>query len=1332
MEDECKNRETPVVRLQRCGEPMTSKVIGAVMVVMIQLLAALAVLPAQSGAVPAEIGTLVNFANGNSQQDFLFPEKGDDGSLSFRIPANSTVLNATFKVTGSFLGGTIHVDHTNDTPAGWGGDGNNQPEYNNTTTVDTGEALTLHLSQLGPLNARKSYGAGSTPTGVAVGDINNDGKNEVLVCNYANNNISVYTTSSTGDLKYSTSYSTSTRPWHLALGDLNNDDLIDVAVACGGSSATNLDVLTQKSDGTLNAKSTISVNTGTSNAYFVDVGDINNDGEKDLVITDEASKTMKYYFQNTTSGGFDSGSFSTGVYPSGVAIGNLVSHSGNEVALFDKGNPYYYYYSDPTLRVLEQSSGSLATHASYTLTSWNYDWYHYTEPYPVAVGDITGDGSDDIAFCWYYYSGGAFYLSVYPQSSGDIGTRVDYTNGVSSPRDMVIGDINADGKNELLLANNAENKFAIYNQTSAGKLFNQKSMNTGKKPTGIAIGDINQDGMNDVVTADGTDGTVSVFLQPPWFNGTFISRAYTAPRPNEYARILAARPTWNITANGQLYSVFLSNDGRTWYNVTGAKGQWLDFPMAGSGLKYMIHMNSTRATVSPKVLDFSLDYKYGTDPKDILIDVGAEGEIIEYQHPGFLNGSEWVNDFSSTLNQWIGEHLNEKDQFGFIAIPIYFSVGGMGRVTFSNITIRYDRPPNIPVLLGPGENSYVGIVPTFRILCFDPDNDTLKYFVQLSETRDFAAIFRTLDMTQSTAGWTKAEYASNETAVYNTPPGQMFQSGKNYYWRARVFDGTLWSDWSRNLMSLGPGYFSIDSVAPEAAAASPQYSKQNDFDVTWGGQDPAPGSGLIANPFDVQVKIDDGEWTDWVVGTSQTMQTYSGEPGHTYYFRARATDIAGNRKIYSGGNGDTATTIDPNVPASAVKRLPEYQTTVRFTVEWTGTDGIGGSGIVNYDVAFRDGGGQWTDWLSGTTATSAEFEGQQGHVYRFQARSRDRAGNLEEYPGGEGDARTAVDTTPPSGTVVDDGTETPSAISLHATLVFTDAESDVAGYEYRVGTSREGSDVMRPTAAADADLTISGLNLSVGPVYYIGARARNRAGLWGPWASTDGISVGAGANTATVSYASGMQNDPLIKVTLGGSAAGGVRIIDGDLEVRRATYYRGELGTWSNWMEVGQNGGDLASADYGAERGMAYQFRYRIKSEYNVWSGWAEPGTTLRINAGPVAVGGTDASAEAGKKVPFDATRSWDPDGDAIASYLWDFGDGKTDTKGATAHSWKKAGIYTVTLTVSDGSLNSTVTQKVRIRSPGAASTPGFEGALALLAAGAVLVLVAVRRKRRA
>jgi hypothetical protein len=113
-------------------------------------------------------------------------------------------------------------------------------------------------------------------------------------------------------------------------------------------------------------------------------------------------------------------------------------------------------------------------------------------------------------------------------------------------------------------------------------------------------------------------------------------------------------------------------------------------------------------------------------------------------------------------------------------------------------------------------------------------------------------------------------------------------------------------------------------------------------------------------------------------------------------------------------------------------------------------------------------------------------------------------------------------------------------------------------------------------------------------------------------------------------------------------------------------------------------------------------------------------------------VGGTDASAETGKKVVFDGTRSWDPDGDAIAAYSWDFGDGKKDTKGSTTHAYKKPGTYTVTLTVSDGRLNSTTTQTVRIRSPSVQSTPGFEGMFGLLAIGAGLAAVAWRRRRNA
>jgi hypothetical protein len=1310
---------------------MNGKAVLAVTVVMIQLVGALAILPVFSGEARADKGLLTTFLNGNAVQRYDFAEKGEDWSLSFRLPANATVLNATFKVTGTFLPGSNRVDQRNDTPEGWGGVGNNQPDYNNTTSVDGGTGVQLALNQLGPLGARTGYTAGNSPSGVAIGDINSDGYNEVVACNHDDANIYVYTTDSAGTLTYSTSYNTDSKPWDVVIGDVSGDGLNDVVLSCGDGSTSYVDVLTQKSDGTLSSMASYTASSGSSQSYFVAVGDVNQDSLNDVVTINEAGKQLQVFTQ-TSSGTLNSAtSYSVGDYPSGVSIGDFCTDKdGNEVASFDKGSTYYGYYTSPTLRLWEQDINyALTKHATYNYGSWIYDWQNYQKPRPLEVGDVSGDGKDDVVFCW--YDGSSTYLSVYCQTGGDVSSRVDYTNGVSSPRHLAIGDINNDGLNEVVLCNIDDGKFQIYNQTANGRLNSMKGVNTGKEPTGIAIGDINRDNKNDVATADSSGGEVGVYLQLPWFNGSFTSRAITAPKPNDYAKVLDARPYWNISANGQSYSVWLSNDDVHWTNVTGAKGQWLTFSTVGSSLKYRIYMNSTKASGTPRLNNFQLDYNYGTDPKDIVIDIANDGDFIEYDHKGFLNGSDWLNDFSSTLNQYLLDHQGDKDSFGYIQIPIYFRCGGMGTLAFSNISIIYDRPPYQPILLSPTDNSYVSSTPTLRILCRDPDNDTLKYYVELSTTRDFASVFRTLDMTTSTLGWTKANFSSEEVAVYNTLPAMMLESGMSFYWRARAFDGTLWSDWSRTLTSVGPGFFSIDSVAPEATASSPQYTKSNDFEVTWSGNDPMPGSHLTATPFDVQYKVDDGDWTDWMTQTADTKATYSGEPGHTYYFRVRATDIAGNRKIYSGGDGDTSTIIDPNPPTSSVKKLPDFVTGTKFTVEWTGTDGVGGSGILNYDIQVRDGAGAWTDCLPGTASTSAEYDGLQGHTYRFQSRAHDRAGNLEDYPGGDGDSRTTVDTTPPAGFVTDDGSDTASAISLHATLQFSESESGIAGFEYRVGTSRDGSDIVRPTATSDSDLTIPGLNLSVGPTYYIGARARNGAGLWSGWSSSDGIVVSSGANVATINYTDGMQNDVVIHIQLGGSTAGGVRISDGELQVRKATYYRGELGSWSNWMDVGAGGHALVSSDYTGERGQAYQFRYRIRSELNVWSGYAAPSNYVRINAPPVAVGGTDMTSVAGRKLAMDGSNSWDPDGDAVAAYLWNFGDrSKPDTRAATSHSFKKAGTYLVTLTVSDGHLNATTSFYVRVRNAESSSTPGFEGAFAILAVAAALVLALVRRRR--
>ena len=70
-------------------------------------------------------------------------------------------------------------------------------------------------------------------------------------------------------------------------------------------------------------------------------------------------------------------------------------------------------------------------------------------------------------------------------------------------------------------------------------------------------------------------------------------------------------------------------------------------------------------------------------------------------------------------------------------------------------------------------------------------------------------------------------------------------------------------------------------------------------------------------------------------------------------------------------------------------------------------------------------------------------------------------------------------------------------------------------------------------------------------------------------------------------------------------------------------------------------------------------------------------------NQPPEAVAGDDQVGEPGDSFAFDGSASNDPDGQ-IASYHWDFGDGSTATGAQVNHSYDAAGVYAVTLTVSD------------------------------------------------
>jgi hypothetical protein len=155
-------------------------------------------------------------------------------------------------------------------------------------------------------------------------------------------------------------------------------------------------------------------------------------------------------------------------------------------------------------------------------------------------------------------------------------------------------------------------------------------------------------------------------------------------------------------------------------------------------------------------------------------------------------------------------------------------------------------------------------------------------------------------------------------------------------------------------------------------------------------------------------RLDTGDWLTYTVPFS-----VASDGNHTLDYYSIALD---------GAREPTRTAelrIDATAPSSAVNLLPAYHDTVSFTVAWSGNDNTG-SGIASYDVEYKDGADSaWRRWFTGTTSTSAVYTGaQRGHVYYFQSRARDIAGNSETFPGGRGDTSTFVNS------VVNGGFET--------------------------------------------------------------------------------------------------------------------------------------------------------------------------------------------------------------------------------------------------------------------------------------------------------------------
>jgi hypothetical protein len=331
----------------------------------------------------------------------------------------------------------------------------------------------------GTFQPPRSYDSGGSETGgIAIADLNGDGKFDVIVANTcaagtfcdANSNtgsVAVLLGNGDGTFQPAHAYSTGKQlSSYLALGDFNRDGKLDVVVAdgCGGCGLHNIAVLLGNGDGTFGSPRSYELG---GEPQGIAVGDIDGDGKLDVVVGLES----------------DSG-----------------QPNGSSVVLFGEGDGTF-----PTSRTLNPAG-----------------------TYP-ALADVNGDGRLDLIVatpCGNTKCTKNGVGVLLGEGDGSFQPIQIYNSGGDLLDFVAIGDLNRDGKPDIFVADFLGKVGTLLG--AGDGTFSPVQLSTpalGFGANAMAVGDVNGDGKPDLVVttfqlSNFSSGGVTVLL-----NNTFWTTA---------------------------------------------------------------------------------------------------------------------------------------------------------------------------------------------------------------------------------------------------------------------------------------------------------------------------------------------------------------------------------------------------------------------------------------------------------------------------------------------------------------------------------------------------------------------------------------------------------------------------------------------------------------------------------------------------------------------------------------------------------------------------------------------------------------------------------------
>jgi FG-GAP-like repeat/FG-GAP repeat len=334
---------------------------------------------------------------------------------------------------------------------------------------------------------------GGAPRALAVGDVNGDGKAEVIVGHRLAHDAagglsgaSLLTPAEGETFRAQLVDAVDFEPDRLELVDLDGDGKLDLLAVEGGGAGKDgsVHVLLGHGDGTFTAVDPLR---DVGHPLALAAGDLDGDGKMDIVLSSLPPGAPLQVFHGLGGGAFGPPDRSFDVDPSAhLAVGDVNGDGRAEVVMGSR---------DGHVDVVLQERGRLLAPVRTKIGEGDV---------AVALGDLKGDHKLEIVAV----AEGTAAVSIVT----GLGTRfnVDAVRLPHPATDVAVGDVDGDGKLEIVAIDRERSQLTLLAPDAGGHYHRAFALPAGERPAALALGNLHGDGQLDAVTANERGGSVSV------------------------------------------------------------------------------------------------------------------------------------------------------------------------------------------------------------------------------------------------------------------------------------------------------------------------------------------------------------------------------------------------------------------------------------------------------------------------------------------------------------------------------------------------------------------------------------------------------------------------------------------------------------------------------------------------------------------------------------------------------------------------------------------------------------------------------------------------------